>query len=505
MSHKEDYFSTEHLKSNLKSHAIKGAGVTVFGNTTMYFIQMLGTVILARLLTPEDFGLVAMVLAIYVFFKMARNLGLIDATIQREDINHKQISSLFWVNVIFSICLTGIFMIFSPVIAWLYKEPALKLIAIIISLDFIFGGISAQHRALLKRNMQFIKFAVNENMAMLLSYSIAIYIAFLNYSYWAIVARHLSYAIIEATGAWIFCRWRPGLPATKSGIRSMIKFGINMLGNLSIRQVTENVDKILIGWRYGSESLGYYHKAYHLFLAPAQQLTVPLTGVAVATLSRINKEIDKYRQYYLNAISMIAFIGFPLSAILTLTGSDIILLLLGPQWDKAGEIFSVFGLGIGIQLLYGTNAWLHISLDKTDKWLRWTLFASIFIIIAYIAGLPFGVVGVASSYVIAIYILVLPSIKYAGKPINLKLSSVLSVTSTYYFAALISGIICWYLLNYIGTVQSIYSQLNIFIRIISASILCLTIYLILVISYYRSVQPINKFFSILKEMLPSVK
>lgn len=500
----QDYFTSEHIKSNLKKSAVKGAGATVLNQTVAYGIQMVSTIILARLLSPEDFGLVAMALSVKVIFRMFRNLGLMDATIQKESINHRQISTLFWVNTGFGFLLTLTFISIAPIIAWFYKAPELKLIVVWLSLDFFFGGISTQQRALLKRNLQMYRWALNETCAIAISFSIAIFLAWQGWSYWALVVRHVSGAVLQTIGAWLICAWRPGLPARGTGILPMLKFGRNMIGNYFVNYFTENLDKILIGWRHGAQSLGFYHKAYHLFLAPTQQLAVPLMGVAVATLSRLCNEPEKYRRYYLKAVGLVAFVGMPLSALLTVMGNDIIYLLLGPQWGKTGEIFSVFGFGIGIQILYATHSWLHVSQGRTDRWLRWSIVASFVTIISFIIGFPFGAIGVAAAYTASLYILIGPSLWYAGLPINLSFTSIVSSTWKYYTCATFAGLLCWYLVYFSALTSPFFTGIHISLRLILASCMFSVLYFASVIAIYRGIGPIREFISVLYEMVPKL-
>jgi O-antigen/teichoic acid export membrane protein len=501
---KFNYLDAGHLKSNLRKSAFQGAAGAVFSQVSVYLIQMVGVIFLSRLLTPDDFGLVTMVTSIDVFVRMFRNLGLMDAIVQREEITQKQVSTLFWINSAFGLFLTLFFMAMAPLIAWFYNEPRLLLISIFLSLDYVFGGISTQHRALLKRNLQMYRWAANEIAATAISFGVSIILAWQGWGYWAIVGRVIAFAVLQAAGSWIFCQWRPGLPALRTGIRPMLIFGRNMLGKNFLNFFAESIDKILIGRFNGPNPLGHYSRAYHLFLAPAQQLTVPLTSVAVATLSRMQDDPEKYRRYFLNAFTMLAFVGFPISAVLTLTGKSIIFLLLGPQWEEAGNIFCVFGVGIGIHILYATHTWLFMSIDRTGKLLRWSVFASLIITISFFIGLPFGPIGMAAAYTISIHILIGPAMWYAGKPIGLKLSSLISATWKYYASALFAGLICWFVLYSFDSTSAIYGALNVFLRIVSASVFYAFIYLLMIVVLFQSTKPISQFFINVRYMMPSV-
>src|SRR5205823_4983235 len=124
------------------------------------------------------------------------------------------------------------------------------------------------------------------------------------------------------------------------------------------------LDNLLVGWRLGPGSLGLYKKAYDLFVLPVNQLSAPLTSVAVSTLSRLKTQPSQYRRYFLTAFSLLAFVGMGMGADLTLIGRDLIRLLLGPRWDESGRIFCIFAPGIGLMVLYGTHGWLHLSIGR---------------------------------------------------------------------------------------------------------------------------------------------
>jgi PST family polysaccharide transporter len=237
---------------------------------------------------------------------------------------------------------------------------------------------------------------------------------------------------------------------------------------------------------------------------PVNQLSYPLTNVAVAALSRLRDDPEQYRAYYSKALSMIAFIGMPLSAVLTIVGKDLVILLLGPQWNKAGEIFTAFAPGIGVLLLYGTHGWLHLSLGRADRWFRWGLVELILTVCAFVVGLPFGALGVAVAYTASFYVLILPGLLYAAKPIDISLSSLLSPISKYYVCALASGILSWFILYSSSITSNLFLGQNIIIRIFVSTVFCFVLYLALVVLCYQNIQPILQFVSILHNMMPKL-
>lgn len=502
LTKKDDYFNTEHLKSGLKGKAMRSAGVTIFANILSFFIHIFSTVILARLLTPNDYGLITMVTTFSLLLQNFGGNGFTEAIIQRQDLNHKTMSTLFWTNAAIMAGLSILFMLMAPLLVWFYKEPLLFAITIAVAISILFGGMATMHMAILLRNMEFYKTSIISILAIILSITTAIIMAWYGLGYWALIANTLMLPLVTSVCAWVTCRWRPGKPGPAKDIQPMIKFAIHTYGNFALNYFTRNVDKMLTGWKYGAESLGHYKKAYDLFTLPANQLLSPISNVALATLSRLTNEPEKYRRYYLGAITIIAFIGMPISAILTLTGYDIILLVLGPQWTKAGEIFCYFGTSIGIMLITFTQGWLHLSLGKPERWIRWSIFQTLVTTSFFIVGLRFGIGGIAIAYSLAFYILFLPCLWYAGKPIQLSVFSVISAIWRYFSAALIAGLLSYAILYIFDSVHLTFINLNVFFRIISASILCALLYLIMIILLFQSLNPIKNFITTAREMLP---
>lgn len=497
-----EYFNTDHLKKELKKKAVRGAGATVFSRASVYFIQMLSTILLARMLSPDDFGLIAMVAVftnILVEFGMLR---LTEATIQQEHITHQQVSTLLWINVFLCVVIMIVLIAAAPVVAWIYDEPRLIDITRVMAVAFVFSGIATQHLALLKRSMQFYRITIIEITASLISFGAAIGFALNGWGYWTLVMRKLLFSFMTAVCAWILCTWRPGLPRWSADIIPLLQFGLHSLGNYLMTYFNRSFDKFLIGWRYSALLLGFYEKAYSLFVMPVNQLSYPLTSVAVATLSRLVPDPDKYKRYYLKAVSLLAFIGMPLSALFALIGKDLMILLLGQQWEKAGSIFSIFSLGVGVFLVYVTHGWLHLSLGKAGRWFKWGMIAFGITALLMVIGLAFGASGVASAYTLSFFLLLFPSIVYAGKPIQLGWFRVFNVIWRQSAAALFSGLLCWYCFYHISFFSSIYENFSSVIRILTAVILCSSIYVVMIILLYQSVEPIKQCIELIITMVP---
>jgi len=228
--------------------------------------------------------------------------------------------------------------------------------------------------------------------------------------YWALIFSQLSQALSYTIGVWIVCGWRPGSPARGSGVRSMLVFGRNLTGFGVVNYFARNLDNLLIGKFWGSQQLGLYAKAYQLLLLPIEQINTPIAAVAVPALSRLNDDPERYRQAYLRILEKIAIITMPGTALMIVTADWIVQIVLGPQWMQAARIFALLGIAGLIQPIANTTGWLFMTQSRTHHMLQWGLIGSSMIIVSIVAGLPWGAVGVATSYAVTFDLVVVPAL-----------------------------------------------------------------------------------------------
>ncbi|HEY9301649.1 MAG TPA: oligosaccharide flippase family protein, partial [Phormidium sp.] len=214
----EQYLETHALKADLAGRSIRGGTVTMVSQAAKLIMQFGSTAIVARLIAPEDFGLIAMVNGVTGFISMFKDMGLSMATVQKAEVTHRQVSNLFWINVVVSIIFALLTTLLAPGIAWFYKEPRLVLITCVAASGFVFGGLTTQHNALLNRQMRFTSLAAIDVAATLLGNLAAVLAALSGFGYWSLVLMQLVIALSNAGGVWLMCGWRPGLPTRQAGI-----------------------------------------------------------------------------------------------------------------------------------------------------------------------------------------------------------------------------------------------------------------------------------------------
>lgn len=408
----DHYFSTDHLKADLKGRSVRSSAVTLVSQGCKFFLQLAATVVLARLLTPEDYGLFGVVFAITAFFALFKDIGLTLSIVQSTEINHEQVSTLFWINAALGCVLALLIAAVTPLISWLYAEPRLTWMMLAMAAGYVLVGVSGQHHALLRRQMRFTSLVVIEMTAMLVGAAIAVISAWHGARYWALVLMHLGMAAVHACGAWIACGWRPGFPSRGSGVRPMLTFGSYMTAFDILGYFTRFFDNLLVGWYWGARQLGFYDKAYQLLLLPSNQFSAPISGVAHTTLSRLRHEPERYRIYLNKCILLSVGCGMPLVAFLFVAADEAIPLILGPQWVSVIPIFRALAPAAFIRTFGVSTGWIFVSLGRTRRQFRWTLTTTAITVLVFSVGVRWGPVGVAVAYSCWRSALVLPTLIY---------------------------------------------------------------------------------------------
>ena len=402
------HFRTDHLTADLGQRTARGGAVTLVSQGIKFCTGIAATVVLARLLNPHDYGLIGMVAVVTGFISMFKDLGLSAATIQKEEITSDQISTLFWVNVGLSVVVMLLTIAISPGVAWFYGESRLTLITIGFATGFLFGGLAVQHEALLRRQMRFSALAAIEIISIMAGLAVAIPMAWRGNGYWSLVANQLVQGLTYAVGIWVVSGWRPGRPRRYSGIRSMLAFGSNLTGFHVVNYFARNLDNILIGRFWGSASLGLYAKAYQLLLLPIDQINSPIANVAVPALARLTDSPERYRNAYLRILEKVALVTMPGMAFMIATSDWLVVFILGPQWIEASRIFALLGIVGLVQPIANTTGWLFITQGRTREMFHWGLLGGTIMIVSIVIGLPWGAVGVATSYSAVFLVIVAP-------------------------------------------------------------------------------------------------
>lgn len=441
-----EHLGTDHLLHNIGQRAVSGGFATVAAQAAKFVLNFAAAAILARLLSPKEFGLVGMVLGVIGLVGIFNELGLSTATVQRQYISQQQVSNLFWINVVVSGIVSVASCGLAPLLAKFYHDPRVTWIMLSLSLIFLLTGSTVQHRALLVRQMRFPVVAVIEVTSMFVGFTTACLLARMGFAYWALVAQQLSNALVCLVLTWSISKWRPSWPRRSSGVRPLLSFGAHLtvadfLGRLSV-----NSDTILIGKFFGAVPLGLYTRASVLLARPLEQVFTPINAVMDPVLARLQLDPERYRRTFLRTFDALAMIVFPFAAVCLALSKPLVLVILGPKWTGVVPLFSAFALVAISSPLSSVVSWLYQSQGRGQDQLRSHAAAGLVTVVAYVVGLIWGPLGLILSLAVASAAIRLPIVYYiAGRsgPVStgdlwLSFFSQLPAWGTVYIATLLA-------------------------------------------------------------------
>lgn len=394
-------FNFEPLHKDVRKHAASGVVFSGVNQVVRLLTQFLSVVVMARLLEPSDFGIMAMVGPVYAFATMFGHLGLNQATVQRPNITSEQVNSFFWISVGVSTLVCLLLIGISPFVGWFYKEPRTVALTIAMALLIPLSGVGNQHGAILYRKMEFRAQAVINIASLILSLLGSIAWGYLFGGYWSLYIGMALGSVVSLVGVWMVIKWRPGRPALAKETSEMLRYGLNMTAGNFIYFITGSINSVVIGRSMGDRALGLYDRATKLLSAPLQQLTVPISNAMVPMLCQLQNDEDRYRRTFLRTIGSLMLVASP-GVIWAVALPDLLVTkLMGPKWLETTAIFAALSLAALPQLINDSAGWLMTSQGRAKDYARWSLFHSIISITALFIGMPFGIIGIARAMAIS--------------------------------------------------------------------------------------------------------
>jgi len=486
----------------LRLRAVRGAGAAIAGSAGNFALQIGSVVILARLLTPADFGIVTMVTTFSLLLRSFGLAGFTEFIMQREELTDSLASNLFWINLGIGTILTFAFASSGRLLALFFHNRAVIDVTYGMSLTIAIGCLGYVHLGLLQRAMHFRTTAVIYFSGQVLQLIVSVILAMAGWHYWALVCGSITQTAVVAAGPLLVCRWIPSWPGRVSGTRTGFKFAMNVYSHFAFSYLTRNTDNLLVGWRFGDRALGFYKRAYDLFVLPETQLLSPLSAVVVSTLSRVSRDREQFQRYFLRAISVLALVGMGIGTDLALVGPDIIRFLFGPGWEEAGRIFALFGPGIGVMLLYNTHGWIHLSIGRPERWFRWGLLEFACTLCLFLLTLRWGPSGIAFAWTASYFLLMFPGFWYAGKPIGLAIGPMLAVIWKFFLASVVAGCATSLIVRSMPYFATMFGTRGALVRGVLVSLVFFALYLSGVIALHKGLKPLNETASLLRDSLP---
>jgi PST family polysaccharide transporter len=399
----------------LGTTAARGAVSTVFWQSNRALLQLGSVVVLSRLVSPGDFGLLSMVVALTGFGELLRDFGLSMAAVQAKTLSPGQKSNLFWINAAIGLLLTiAVFLLSWPIAAF-YGEPDLVVIARWISLTFLMNGLATQFRAELNRRLRFTALSLSELVPQALGLGMGIAVALGKGGYPALIAQQLTVAACGLAFVALTARWWPGLPDRHSAVSPLLRFGAGLAGTQSLAYVTKNIDNVAIGYVWGPAALGIYGRAYQLVMMPLGQFTAPLSRVAIPVLTRLADDPVAFLRYLRAGQSAAAFFNCATYGLIFGLADPFVRVALGERWLAMVPIVQALSIGGIFRGLGQASYWIFVAKGLTGRQFAFYLVTQPMIIVMMLVGLPWGGVGVAIGHSMAYAFFWYAQLRHVGR------------------------------------------------------------------------------------------
>lgn len=424
--------------ANLKKQAVLGVQWSIGARVGQQIAHIVLTIILARLLLPEDFGAVGMIAIFIGFANLLADMGFATALVQRKEITDIHVNSIFWLNLGAGLILAVALFFCAPLIARFYDLPLLVSLTQALSLTFIFSAPSVVPAAMLQRKMAFRQLSITSITGTLFAGLVAVILAYLGAGVWSLVVQSLLKSLISTILNIWWARWHPQWHLSFRAIGDLLRFTLNLLGFNFINYWARNADNMLIGRFFGSEQLGYYGQAYTLMLLPISEIVGVIARVMFPALSSIQDDTTRIKRIYLRVVGVIALMICPIMIGLAVTAEPFVLTVFGEKWVALIPLLRIL-LWVGLlQAFMNPTGWLYMSTGRTDWMFWWGIYSSITLIASIFIGIAFGsILTVAICYAIINIINFMPCIAIPGRLVDLAFKEVVSAIAEPLIGALI--------------------------------------------------------------------
>lgn len=377
----------------------RGGAVVLAGQLVRLIVQLLGTIVLSRLLTPDDFGVVAMVAVFVALGDLLRDFGLVSASLQVKNLTHQQASNLFWVNASLAGLVSALIALSAPLLGLLFDEPRLLEIVPAMAIATLLNGLQAQHQVQLARSMRFRALALTDVAAQTCGVGLAILIALQGGGYWSLVVQVVSTAAVLLLSRLLMSGFVPSRPRRGFGSMTLMKAGFDYGLAQLMRFTTNNLDSVLIGASSGAAALGYYNRAFQVYNMPRLGLLDPLTNVAVPMLNEVAAKSPRDAESLLIKTQFVILLGvnFVFVAI-AVTASSLVAIVLGPQWSDSVLFLQILCIAGCVQPFNTASYWAFMLAENSRAMLKIQFVTRPLSIILMVAAVPFGATWIAIAY-----------------------------------------------------------------------------------------------------------
>lgn len=396
---------------NLKAQAVSGVKWTTLSSVVNAVLQLAQLMILARYLEQTDFGIIAILMVVIGFSQIFVDFGLSKAIIYDQNVTHRQLSTLYWLNILLGFFVFSVIYVSSDFIADFYNEPLLSGYIILISAAIILQAFGQQFRVLFQKELRFMIISKIDIVAAIVSFVAAVTFVLngfgvLSLIYPVIIMAFIKTILLVYFG---FKEHKPQFVFKINEVRSFISFGGYTVGNGMVSTIATQIDVILIGKLLGTETLGLYSVLKELLLRPAQIINPIITKVAFPTMSKVNDDLQKVRNIYLKLINYVASINFPIYVACLIFATEIIKIFLGEKWIDGVYIFQILSIWALIRSIGNPVGSLVMAVGKPQVEMYWNSTRLFYMpLVIYISSF-WGEVGIVVGMLIISVLLYIPA------------------------------------------------------------------------------------------------
>ncbi len=455
---------------SLKAKVLTGTKWVAFANVFKQVLQVLSLVVFARLLSPDDFGLFALLMIFVSFLAMFTDMGTASALIHIDQPSQKLLSSVFFFNIFLGFFLAVLLVLSASSIALFFANPPLEFLLQLISINFIIISFGVVQKARYEKALEFRELAMIETLAIFIGISTGIICAINGLGVYSLLAQTLVTSLLSVLALWIVAKWRPSLHFSFEDIKRIWGYTANLSTFNFVNYFSRNADNFLIGKFLNSSALGVYSLAYSIMLYPLQNISRVLLRILFPAFSTIQNDNEKFKRVYLKTIFFIALVSFPIMAGLVATADLLVAVLFGDKWLGLAQILMILApVGI-IQSIGTTNGSIFMAKGNTRLLLRVGIFSTVVTIAFFVGGLFWGVEGVAFSYLLSNMVLFYPVFRISWGQIGLSVSEGLVVLLPLLAIVSIMGASVWGLGQWLDTL-SLYPVVQLILMIVAGVVL----------------------------------
>jgi O-antigen/teichoic acid export membrane protein len=394
--------------STLGAKASRGAIVQFIGRLAQAAIQMVAVVVISRILGPDEVGVAVLAMTVVALPGVFRDFGLGLPTLRRNDLTHELVTALFWVSVAAGVALGALVSVASPFVSRFYDDPRIGKAMLVLAIEFVVSGLAVQHSALLRRNFRNVAIVVTDVIAESGALIVGVTMALSDAGYVAIVTRMLAFQIIRIGALALLVKWRPGRPTWPTSAGSAVREG-GAVGLFDVANYfSRNGDDLLIGWRWGTASLGLYRRAYDLLVLPSRLVIAPVAQVAIPFFSRTVQQPERYLKGLRTILDQLTLVTLPVAVLYFVFPEVVVRALLGDEWLGAANILRWMAPLAVLQPLIGTVGWIFLAEGRAAEYARFGVGAAIVNMCGFVIAVRSGPEAVALTYTLVSLLAVSP-------------------------------------------------------------------------------------------------